>query len=272
MLTQDQVNFYHEQGYLHLPGFIPAEQVAVLRRDLDWMIETWADKSSGWSGPWRQQYMNAEVEKKSMLVCMHDLYFYAASWMQLVTRPDLGQLLGQLVDGPVELHHSTMHVKPEETGHPFPMHQDWWFYQHQDNRYVDVLVHLDDTCHENGEIRFAAGSHKNGVIPHVTHWEGKECAPHLPTSEWKLEETVAVPAKAGDLVLFNIHTVHGSYINQTGKIRRMVRVGYRHPENLQTDGQSMGRPGVMVCGERKRRPGQSLFSLNGPAVNDTVAV
>ena len=69
--------------------------------------------------------------------------------------------------GPVELHHSTLHVKPPETGHPFPMHQDWAFYKHVDGRYVDVLVHLDDTRHENGEIRFLAGSHKQGALEHA---------------------------------------------------------------------------------------------------------
>jgi hypothetical protein len=31
------------------------------------------------------------------------------------------------------------------------MHQDWAFYKHDDDRFVDVLVHLDDTCH--GERR-----------------------------------------------------------------------------------------------------------------------
>ena len=65
-----------------------------------------------------------------------------------------------------------------------------------------------------------------------------------------------VPAKAGDVVCFNIFTVHGSYINTTDKNRRLVRVGYRDPENLQLGGQSHGRPGLMVHGERRRMEGQ----------------
>jgi phytanoyl-CoA hydroxylase len=62
--------------------------------------------------------------------------------------------VGALVDllGPnVELHHTTLHLKPPETGHPFPLHQDDTYYPHTDDRYIDVLVHLDDTRHENGE-------------------------------------------------------------------------------------------------------------------------
>jgi hypothetical protein len=61
--------------------------------------------------------------------------------MRVVTHNKLCDAMGDLLGADVELHHSTMHVKPPETGHPFPMHQDWAFYQHLDNRYVDVLVH-----------------------------------------------------------------------------------------------------------------------------------
>lgn len=265
MLSPQDIAFYHEHGYLHIPGVFTPEEVKAMHNDLDWMIETWADKEAGWSGPWRKKYMDAETEKKSKLIAMHDLYFYAQSWMRAVTKPNLCEAMGDLIAGPVEVHHSTMHVKPPETGHPFPMHQDNAFYEHTDNRYVDVLVHLDDTCHENGEIRFLAGSHKNGYLPHVTKNEdGTGCTPHLPTDEYRLADTVAVPAKAGDVVCFNIFTVHGSHINTTHEHRRIVRVGYRHPENKQIGGQSKGRPGLMVIGRRDRTEGAQLFSNDGP--------
>src|SRR5690606_17189059 len=114
--------------------------------------------------------------------------------------------------------------------------------------YVDVLVHLDDTCHANGEIRFLPGSHLQGELPHITETAAGPCTPHLPVGEYPLENTVAVPAKRGDVVLFSIFTVHGSYINTTDRVRRLVRLGYRNPENQQLAGQSLGRPGLMVRG------------------------
>jgi len=70
---------------------------------------------------------------------------------------------------------------------------------------------------------------------------------------------VPVPAKRGDVVLFNIYTIHGSYINTTDKARRLVRVGYRDPQNIQIAGQSCARPGLIVWGYRDRREGQPLF-------------
>ena len=256
MLTDEQIDFYNEHGYLHIPAVFSSEETAALSTTLDWLIATWARRSSGWTGPWRQQYMTPEVEKKSQLVAMHDLQFYSADWLHAVTNPRLAAAIAALLDSSVELHHSTLHVKPPESGHPFPMHQDDPFYPHTDGRYVDTLIHLDDTCHANGEIRFLDGSHTLGKLEHITRTEAGPCSPHLPTDQYRLEDTVPVPAKAGDVVCFNIFTVHGSYINTTDKNRRLVRVGYRDPENQQLGGQSHGRPGLMVHGERRRMEGQ----------------
>lgn len=270
-LTAEQIAFYHEHGYVHIPSVFTPDEAKNLKSELDWMIKVWANVGVGWTGPWRQALMNVEDEAKSKLIAMHDLQYYSDTWMKAVTKPNLAECMSQLLsteaepEAPVELHHSTMHVKPPETGHPFPMHQDLAFYDHQDGRYVDVLVHLNDTCHANGEIRFIDGSHKHGPLKHIRSFtnakgEVEHCTPHLPWEQFRLEDTVPVPAKAGDIVCFNIYTVHGSYMNTTNEMRRLVRVGYKHPDNRQVKGQSANRPGLMVKGRRARHDGQVLYS------------
>ena len=265
MLTREQVQSFQEHGYLRIPAVFTPAETDELAAELDRLVAEWAQRSVGWTGPWRKVYMDAETEKKSELVAMHDLSFYSAAWMRAVTHPRLTEAMSELLGPDVELHHSTMHVKPPETGHPFPMHQDWAFYQHTDGRYVDCLVHLDDTRHDNGEIRFLDGSHKGGPLQHIVqNPDGASCTPHLPTDKYQLADTEAVPAKRGDVVCFNIHTIHGSHINVTDRPRRLVRIGYRHPDNAQTGGQSIGRPGLMVRGYRSRQESAQLFSTNGP--------
>ncbi len=260
VLTPEMVDFYEDHGYLHIPRVFDEDEIGRMADELDWQIETWAGKSQGWSGPWRQVYMDEETEKQSKLIALHDLHRYSKAWCDAVTHPGLAGAIADLIGPDVELHHTTLHAKPPETGHPFPMHQDWAFYKHEDGRYVDCLVHLDDTNDHNGCIRFLDGSHKQGALKHVTeNPDGTGCTPHLPTDEWDLEHTVPVPARRGDVVVFCIHTIHGSRINQSDRIRRMVRVGYRNPSNAQTAGQSMGRPGLMVWGQRSREPGQEVY-------------
>lgn len=262
-LTAEQVAFYKEHGWVRLPKMFTLEETAELSEHLNWLIDAWAVRDQGWTGPWRKQLMDAATEKKSQLIALHDLQYYSDAWARAVTKRNLAGAMADLLDGgPVELHHSTLHVKPPEAGHPFPMHQDWAFYKHADDRYCDVLVHLDDTRHENGEIRFLDGSHKLGTLDHIVKDEtGKGCTPHLPADKFKLEDTIPVPARAGDVVVFNILTIHGSYINTTPHNRRLVRVGYKHPDNVQTDGQSKGRPSWCVWGKRERREGQAPFPM-----------
>ena len=260
VLSSEQVAFYHEHGFLRIPAVFTQQETEELSEDLNWLMQSWAIRDRGWTGPWRSRYMDVETEKKSQLIALHDLQFYSDAWARAMTKRTLGAAMADLLGPAVELHHSTLHVKPPETGHPFPMHQDWAFYKHADGRYVDVLVHLDDTRHENGEIRFLSGSHKQGALEHITRDnDGKECTPHLPLEKYRLEDTVPVPALRGDVVCFNIFTVHGSHINTTERARRLVRVGYRAPENEQLEGQSKGRPGWMVYGRRTRREGDVLL-------------
>lgn len=252
MLNAEQAATFQEQGYIRIPNVFTPEEVEAMRTELDQLIQDWATTNMGWSGPWRDVLMDAETNKKSMLTHLHDLHFYSEAWCRAVTKKNLAEAMGVLIGPNVELHHTTLHVKPPETGMPFPLHQDSPFYQHEALQgYVDAIVHLDDTCHENGELRFVPGSHTQGHIEHVLKdANGEYCSPHLPTDQWNLDNTTPCPAKAGDVVAFSIYTVHGSYINQTDRWRRLVRLGYRDPKNRQLAGQSLGRAGLMVKGVR----------------------
>lgn len=246
MLTPEQLSFYNDNGYLRIPAVYTADEVARMSDDLDRLIQDWATTNAGWTGPWRQVYMSPDVEQRSMLTHLHDLHFYSRAWCDAVTNPRLAEAISDLIGPNVELHHTTLHCKPPETGMPFPMHQDSPFYQHEGAAYVDAIVHVDDATHENGCLKFLPGSHKSGHRTHITD----NCSPHLPTDQYRLQDAVECPANAGDVVAFSIYTVHGSEINQTGTWRRLVRVGYRDPANVQLAGQSLGRAGLIVAGMR----------------------
>jgi phytanoyl-CoA hydroxylase len=257
---EEQRASYAENGYLHVPGVFAGEEIDALDREMDRLIQDWSFEAA-WEGPWREALVDPEMVREVRLSALHDLQLYSSAWARAVVHPPMAAVLSNLLGPVVEFHHSTMHVKPPERGAPFPLHQDYPFYPHADDRYVDVLVHLDDTSAENGEIRFLPGSHKLGPLDHI--WQGPDgspSAPHLPMDRFRLEDTVPVPAARGDIVLFNIDTVHGSYLNRTDRPRRLVRMGYRAADNLQVGGQSHGRPGVIVAGVRARADGEAPFS------------
>ncbi len=252
-LTQEQVEFFQEKGYLHVPEVYSAEELEEMRGELDYVMETFANWEAAWRGPWRKEYMDEEEDQQATLVAIHELPNYSAAWTRAVTKRELGNAVGAVLEtDTVELHHVTLHAKPPDKGAPFPMHQDLPFFPHEDNRYVDCLVHLDDAEETSGCIKFLEGTHKLGKLEHIT---GPETAPHLPTDKYRLQDAVSVPAKAGDVVLFTLWTIHGSSVNHSENWRRLVRLGFRDPRNRQESGQGMGRPGLIVKGVRPKVEG-----------------
>lgn len=256
-VVQADVDFFHENGFLRIPSVFTPEESQAQADDLGRLAREWATVDRRWPGPWRKVYMDEEEEQGARLEAMHELHCYSRAWLDAVTSPRLIACLAPLLGPDIELHHSVMHTKPPG-GQVFPMHQDHPFYPHDDGRYLDVLVHLDDTGHENGELRFLAGSHRLGPLEHIRGTEEEPSAPHLPTDEYRLADSVAAPAKRGDVIVFSYYTVHGSYINRTDRARRMVRIGYRHPHNRQSDGGAV-KSGIMVSGYRQRRGEEPLL-------------
>jgi ectoine hydroxylase-related dioxygenase (phytanoyl-CoA dioxygenase family) len=256
MVTQEQVEFFHENGFLRLAQVYSPEEVKRMSEELYYVMETFANWNAAWRGPWRKEYLKEEEDDKAVLVAIHEMQHFSAAWTQAITKPELASDVATLMGtDTLELHHCTLHAKGPSTGAPFPMHQDVPFYPHSDGRYIDALVHMDDADEDAGCIQFLAGSHKNGPLEHIT---GPETAPHLPTNRYRLADAVSVPARAGDVVVFHLWTVHGSSVNHSGRWRRLMRLGFRDPRNLQVGGQGMGRPGIIVHGLRPKVEGVTI--------------
>lgn len=255
-LTAEEIASFKDLGYIHLKGMYSPAELAEMSQELDYVMETFASWDAAWKGPWRKEYLDEEEEETATLVAIHELQHYSAAWSRAVTKPELGRAVADLLESDAaELHHVTLHAKPPDKGAPFPMHQDLPFFPHADGRYVDCLVHMDDADETSGCIKFLEGSHKAGKLEHIT---GSDTAPHLPTDRYRLEDAASVPAKAGDVVLFYLWTIHGSAVNHSGHWRRLVRLGFRDPRNRQESGQGLGRPGLMVHGTRPKVDGVEI--------------
>jgi hypothetical protein len=253
MLTAEQIADFQANGYVRIPGVFAPGEVRELSDELERVIQDWAMTNEGWIGPWRDVYMRPDVEKRSMLTHANDFHVHSAAWCRATLHPRLVEAMADLLGPHVELHHTTLHCKPPETGMPFPMHQDSPFYQHEGTGYVDAIVHVDAATPENGCLRFLPGSHKQGHIEHILRGpDGAPSSPHLPTDRYRLADAALCPAEAGDVVAFSIYTVHGSDVNRTDQWRRLARIGYRDPQCKQIGGHGLGRIGQMVRGVRPK--------------------
>ena len=235
VLTEEQLDFWNENGFLRLEKVFTPAEVQRQSEELERLMQEWGRMGQGWRGPWRKAIMDADEADSAQALFLGTLQNYSETYMRAITNPKLTGAVSDLLGGTaVEFHHTILHAKAPDLGTPFPMHQDWPFYPHWGPAYVDSIMHIDSATEENGCLKFVAGSHKLGPLQHILHTVedyGEYEQPHLPLEDYPLSSAVSCPANAGDVVFFSILTIHGSAPNRTNDWRRLIRVGYRDPQN-----------------------------------------
>lgn len=244
MLSDVQLAFYHEEGYLQVPGLLTPEDAAYYRAECHALHERLSAHQSmdaTW-GSARQAVAGAE---KTVVLHCHNVQFYSAAFTRLLTDPRLVDVASEIIGSPnVQLHHTKMFIKPPEKGSPFPMHQDYPYFPHDRDTMIAAILHFDDAPLEKGCVRVVPGSHKLGGLEH-----SKEGGWHLPFDQYPVESAVPVPAKAGDALFFSYLTIHGSGINVSQEARTTLLIQMRDPSDppsIQTH-ESRGQ-GMMLRG------------------------
>jgi phytanoyl-CoA hydroxylase len=257
-----QAAFFRDNGYLVCRGVFDEADVAALRRGVDAVISAAAGTRFDMNHTWSAARDGDDDLHEVVLKGFHDLQYHAAVFTRAVAHPRLVDALTQVIGPNVQLHHTKMLVKPPEKGAPFPMHQDYPYFPHTRHTVTAASVHLDDATEENGCLRVVPGSHKLGPL------EAIGPSHVVDSAKYPIEEGLALPAGAGDVVLFNYLTIHGSGVNASDRPRRNVLFQYRDPEDepiLRDDGRenhvNWGQ-GLMVAGENpvwfERRPRYDL--------------
>jgi len=87
LLTKNHTQFFNRHGYLHIPNVFTPDETLELATELDWLIVSWAGRSSGWSGDCSLTAMDTCISQTSSLPTRR------VSWRQNST--------GSLAPGPV---------------------------------------------------------------------------------------------------------------------------------------------------------------------------
>ncbi len=243
MITKEQAQFYKDQGYILLEKVIDMETVEKLRQEGADTLERMNSYNHETNKLWRGDWVSDEERKKQVIDAIHDMQFQSSTFTEILLNKRLLDAMELLIGPNVQLHHTKMLAKPAQKGGGFPMHQDYPYFPHENHSMLAVSIYLDDADEENGCIRVIPGSHKLGPLP---------CDPggfYLPPKEYSSEKSTACLAKAGDAVVFNYLTIHGSAPNRSDRPRRNILLQLRDPADRPTNEfhQSRGQ-GMMLRG------------------------
>jgi len=212
VLTQAQIESFHENGYVFLPGaFSDAEA-----RLLDAWARDLADRPEQVGSHWVYHEESLTGDGTRLINRIENMTPFHAGYDELarVLRASVGQLLGEKA----VLFKDKINFKMPG-GDGFKPHQDaqagWETYARY---YVNVMVSIDEATVENGCLEVAKRPSQPKLV-------GREWEPLTPEQTEKMDFTL-LPTKPGDVLYFDAYVPHRSAPNMSGKIRRMYFATY----------------------------------------------
>ena len=157
MISERDVAFYREQGYLVVPDVLEPETLGVLRRDLAVILEGARAVTSHTDVYDLEPGHRADDPRVRRIKTPHK---FLPAFERLTRHPRLLAVLQALLGPAVRLHGSKLNMKSPKYGSPVEWHQDWAFYPHTNDDILAVGIMLDDATSDNGPLMVVPGSHR----------------------------------------------------------------------------------------------------------------
>jgi phytanoyl-CoA hydroxylase len=230
-LTAAQREFFRENGYLVLEGFLSAEAVEELREASE-RLQGVRDRLGGGD---RLAVIKA--------VTLRNPAFAAAA-----RHPKMLAAVADLIGPNLRLQHSKLNWKPPAIGKgEVHWHQDFPFFPHTNFDLVACMILLDDAVPENGCMRVIPGGHRLGPL---SHWIDGKFAGRIADPS-AIDEAAAVDllASAGSVTIHHCLTPHASYPNRSPNPRRGLVYQIAAADAVQLGGNMHKDWGTLLCGE-----------------------
>ena len=218
-LTDEQVAFYHEQGYLAGVRILSDEQISKLRAEL---IEFFDPKHPGHE-LWYEYHTNESNKPDTVLFHALGAWRIRPGFHDILWHPAFTVAASQLLGGAVRFWHDQLFCKPAKHGGVVAWHQDYSYWTRtKPMAHLTCWIGLDESTKANGCVHYVPGSHRWDLLP-ITGLAGNMDAIKevLSPPQWEqFTHPVAIELKAGECSFHHPLMVHGSFENATERPRR----------------------------------------------------
>lgn len=218
ILSEEQVQFYRDHGYVVLEARIPMATIEAVRGEIARFVEEARGLTASNERLDLEDSHTPEAPRLRRIKLPHKLSpvfdgLLRSDWILAPVRDLLGPSL--------RLHTSKLNMKSAGYGAAVEWHQDWAFYPHTNDDILAVGVIIDDMGEENGPLMVFPGSHKGPVYDH--HADGVFAgAVDLADCGLDAAEAVKLTGPAGSITLHHVRALHGSAENRSARDRRMM--------------------------------------------------
>ena len=252
-LTQQQTDFFQQQGYLVVEDVFGAEEVTAFQRACDLI----SAQAQGLTESTDRLNMKVFGDSTKLVQQVGDPHEMSGLWLDLVKDTRLLDMVEALLGPNLMVYYSQLMMKAPRQGFSAPWHQDFAFFPHSRADILACTVAIDDATLENGCIRVVPASHKLGLI---NHYDSAGVFTGIVQDHSRFDERteVALPARAGSVIFWHSLTLHASHPNRTEKQRRALVIEYKNPAHRLLAGSFSSRGearniGLMVRGHDPSR-------------------
>jgi ectoine hydroxylase-related dioxygenase (phytanoyl-CoA dioxygenase family) len=261
-LTDEQVRFFHENGYLSGIRILNDAQVERLRTELQ---ELFDPKHPG-NDLFHEFHSNESPDPSRVLFHALGAWRIKPGFHDLLWHPAFTVPASQLLGGAVRFWHDQLFCKPAQHGGVVAWHQDYSYWTRtQPMAHLTCWIGLDDATRDNGCLHYIPGSHRWELLP-ITGLAGDMNAiQSVLTPEQKEKfRPVAIELKKGEATFHHPLMIHGSYENRTDRQRRATVLNAFRDGIISNTNTPLLR-GVPVVGKGQKVEGQFFPLLFDPA-------
>src|SRR6267143_1626445 len=217
-LTDDQVEFFHTNGYLAGLRALNDDQIEMLRAELAQLI----DPGHPGHHLFYEFLSNESTDLEKVLFHALGAWRITPSFHDLLWNPAFLMPASQLLGGAVRFWHDQLFCKPAHHGGVVAWHQDYSYWTRtQPMAHLSCWIGLDDSTRENGCLHYVPGSHLWNLLPVTGLAHHMDAIETVLTDEQKEQfKPVPIELKKGQASFHHPLMVHGSYENRTFRPRR----------------------------------------------------
>ncbi len=217
-LTSEQLEQYENDGYLIIRKLLNKDELTKIQA-IRQRVEAEAHEHGSTYQHGAALYDLEPVSsdptgKKMALRKIQEVYHVEPDFKAVAASDKILDIVAELIGPDIYYHSSKLMFKPAHGGRRKPWHQDFAYWQEMNTRQVTVWSAIDGATRENGCIQVIPGSHKQGLIPHH-HLEDYM----VDESDIDSTQVVYAEMEPGDVLFFNVLTLHASAPNNSDKPR-----------------------------------------------------
>ena len=213
MLDRQQIEIYHEQGYLLVEDVIdaaagtpaPGCRAMIERSRAVRESDAVFDLDEGHS---------AERRRLTRIKAPH---LNVPGFDEVLHAPRVKAVLQALLGPMVRLQTTKLNTKAPGGGAAVEWHQDWAFYPHTNDDLLAIGLMLEDVDEANGPLMVIPGSHKGPMLDHSR----TACSPAPSTRRPAVRpaKAVTLTGRAGSMTVHHVRLLHGSAPNMSDRAR-----------------------------------------------------